>query len=142
MAIKTAFGWKDIDTIFMGNIPTFLQDLNYKAAQAKENGYGRGSKPVRRGRGPETFEISGTFGMEECVIIERAIRAKYGPNVKPYQVAPFDVIVTYDNGEDIVADIVKDFEFTEWNRGGAEGDMFFNGAFGGICSDIQFGVPV
>ena len=142
MAIKTGFGWKDIDVVILGNIPLFITEITYKTTHNKQNGYGRGNKPVRRQRGNKEYEVTMILGMEECVQIERALRVKYGENFDPTDLSPFDIPVSYDNGEEVVVDIIKDFEWTEWGRGASQGDMEINQSVPGICSDIKFGVPL
>lgn len=142
MAIKTGFGWKDIDAVILGNIPIFISELTYKVVHQKQNGYGRGNKPVRRQRGNKEYEVNMVLGMEECVQIELALRAKYGSDFDPTDVSPFDIPVSYDNGEQVVIDLIKDFEWTEWGRGAAQGDMQIDQTVPGIASDIKFSIPV
>lgn len=142
MAIKSAFGWKDIDVVILGNIPLFITEIKYKTTHAKGNGRGHGGNPVRRTRGNKDYEVTMVLGMEECIQIERAVRAKYGAGYDPTDIPPFDIPVTYDNGEEVVVDIIKDFEWTEWGRGAAQGDMEIDQSVPGICGGIDFGVPI
>lgn len=142
MAIKKGFGWKDIDVVILGNIPLFISEITYKVSHEKSNRYGRGGTPVSRNRGNKTYEVTMTIGMEEAVNIERALFTKYGLDFDPTDLAPFDIPVSYDNGENIVIDVIKDFEFTEWGRGATQGDMEINMSVPGICSDIKFGTPI
>ena len=142
MAIKTGFGWKDIDVVILGNIPLFISEITYKVSHQKQNGYGRGNTPVRRQRGNKEYEVTMVLGMEECVSIERALQARYGADFDPTDLAPFDIPVTYDNGEEVVVDIIRDFEWTEWGRGGSQGDMQIDQTVPGVASGISFGVPI
>lgn len=142
MAIKTGYGWKDIDVVILGNIPTFISEITYTTTHEKQNGYGRGNKPVRRQRGNKTYEVNMVLGIEEAIQIEQAIQAQFGVGFDPTDLQPFDIPVTYDNGEEVVTDIIRDFEWTEWGRGAAQGDMEINQTVPGICSEIIFNQPV
>jgi len=142
MAIKTGWGWKDIDVMILGNIPLFIQEITYKATHNKQNGYGRGNKPVRRQRGNKEYEVNIVLGMEDAVNLERSLRVAYGAGFDPTDAAPFNIPIVYDNGDEIVTDVIKDFEFTEWGRGAAQGDMEINQNCPGVASDIVFGVPI
>ncbi|MEH0156254.1 hypothetical protein V6R21_19040 [Limibacter armeniacum] len=126
MAIKRAYGWSDIDTEILGTVPVYIQEISYSKAQEKSNGYGRGSSPNRRGRGNKSVEVSITLGMETVVAIEDYIRGKYGEGYDLLDLEPFDIPVTYDNGERVVQDIIRDFEFTSIGRGAAQGDQFID----------------
>ncbi|WP_420581941.1 hypothetical protein [Reichenbachiella sp.] len=142
MAIKKGFGYKDIDAVILGNVPLFISELTYKVTHEKSNRKGRGERIVSRHRGGKEYEVNMILGMEECVAIERALQTKYGADFDPTDLDPFDIPVVYDNGEQVVADIIKDFEWTEWGRGGSQGDLEINQTVPGICSDIKFSVPV
>lgn len=139
MAIKTAFGWKDIDVVILGNIPLFITEISYEVNHEKRNSGGRGNTPNRRSRGRKTYDnIRLVLGMEECVQIELAIRAKYGAGIDPTDIAAFDIPIIFDNGELQIVDVIKDFEFTRWGRGAQEGDMEINQECPGVCSTIIF----
>ncbi len=142
MAIKTAYGWKDIDVVILGNIPLFITEISYEVNHEKRNSGGRGNKPNRRGRGRKTYDnIRMVLGMEECVQLEAAIQARFGNNVDPTDLAAFDIPIVFDNGESTVVDIIIDFEWTRWGRGAQEGDMEIDQECPGIASDILFNQP-
>lgn len=142
MAIKTGLGWKDIDTVILGNIPLHITEIRYKVTNPKVNRYGRGNKPVARSGGNKEYEVTMVLGIEECIQIERAVIAKYGSDFDPTDLAAFDIPVSYDNGEEVKVDIIKDFQFNEWSGGASQGDAVIDIPTPGIASDIKFGVPI
>jgi hypothetical protein len=143
MAIKTAYGWKDIDVVILGNIPIFITEITYEVNHEKKNGYGNGNSPNRRGRGRKTYDnVRMVLGMEECIQIELAIQNRFGKGFDPTDLKPFDIPIIYDNGDVALQDIIYDFEWTRWGRGAQEGDMEINQECPGICSKIDFNQPL
>ncbi|MDX2304611.1 MAG: hypothetical protein NW226_17515 [Microscillaceae bacterium] len=143
MAIKKAYGWSDIDVVLFGDISVHITNITYEVTREKTNGYGKGASPVRRGRGKKNYEsISMTIAMPEVVQIKEALRAKYGIGFDLTDIIPFDIPIIYDNGEKVVKDVIRDFEWTRDGGGGGEDDQDIVIELPGICSNILFNLPV
>ncbi|WP_299460574.1 hypothetical protein [uncultured Microscilla sp.] len=142
MAQKKSFGWVDVDIMLFNQISIEISKIEYKTSQEKKNGYGRGSKPTRRTRGKKESTLSMSIAMVEVVQIEKAARVKYGEGANLLDIEPFDIPVVYDNGEELVADVIKDVEFTSTGRSISEGDMDAVQDFDCICSDVLYAQPV
>lgn len=142
MACKRGNGWGDIDILFLGNIPLHISELTFGVRQSKSNGYGRGRKPNRRGRGKKEYSVTMTLGYEEVRKIRAAIKAKYGVSADLTDVDPFDIVITYNAGTIISSDIIQCFEWMDDKGGGQEDDELLNYQLEGICSDILFSQPV
>lgn len=141
MATKQSFGWVDVDVMLFGQISIHINKIEYKTTQEKQNGYGRGSSPTRRTRGKKESTVSLSIAMIEVVAMERAVHARHGAGASLLDVEPFDIAISYDNGEQLVADIIKDVEFTSIGRGASQGDMDIIQEFECICSVIEFAQP-
>lgn len=139
---KTSFGWVDVDIMLFNQISIEISKIEYKTTQKKENGYGRGSRPTRRTRGKKESTISISIAMVEVVQIERATIERYGEGASLLDIEPFDIPVVYDNGEQLVADIIKDVEFTSTGRSVSEGDMDVVQDFDCVCSQVLYAQPV
>ena len=142
MATRTSFGWTDIDVMMFDQVSINISKIEYESTQEKKNGHGRGSESTRRSRGKKESTISISIAMIEVVQIERAARAKYGEGADLLDVEPFDIPVVYDNGEELVADVIKDVEFTKIGRGASEGDLDKIQDFECICGKIIYAQPV
>jgi hypothetical protein len=139
MAVKGAFGWNDMDVVLFGSVAVHITQMSYSVTREKANGYGKGSKPVRRSRGKKTYEdVTMSLAMSELLAIRDALKAKYGDGFDLTDVEPFDIAVSYDNGQRVVVDVIKDFEWTKDGGGGSEGDQDIIVELPGICSDILF----
>jgi hypothetical protein len=142
MSIATGFGWKDIDTVILGNIPVFISEITYKVTKNRQNKYGRGDQPVARVSGNKEYECTMTLGIEEMAQIEAAVAAKYGEGYDPTDVEPFDIPVTYDNGKVVKQDVIRGFQWNEWAGGASQGDTTIDKTLPGICAGIDFAVPI
>ena len=143
MAVKNAYGWSDIDVVLFDGISVHITNITYEVTQEKSNGYGRGNKPVRRGRGKKTYDnVAMTIAMPGIIEIKDALKVKYGPGFDLTDIEPFDIPITLDNGSKVVIDVIKDFEFTKDAGGGGEDDQDIQVELTGLCSDILFNIDI
>lgn len=135
MATRTAFGWKDIDAMIAGDMPTEIKEITYKKTVAKQNNYGKGSEPTSRSRGNKEYEGNIIMSMAEVV----ALRKAAGPGKDETDIAPFDIPVTYTNESNgIVIDTIRGVEFLEAVGGGAQNDLEILHEMPIIFSKIDF----
>jgi len=84
-----SYAWAHIGLVLFGRPVEGVTAVSYKKKREKVNNYGRGSKPVSRGRGKEEYEASVTIEMKEAEWIR--MRA----NGSLLDIRPFDVPVVY-----------------------------------------------
>lgn len=133
--IPSAYSWKDITVVLLGNIPIDIKEITYTKRKDKQNNYGKGTKPVSRSRGNEQFELQIRLAMSEVVAIRRAL----GGGQDETDLAPFDIPVTYTNDSgQVVTDTLNDVEFTEAAGGGNQNDLELVHTLPGLCSGIEF----
>lgn len=141
MAIKTGIGFKDMDVVLYGNLPTYFSEFVFKTTHGKTNRKGRGEKVVLRDRTGKDMECTVTLGIEEMFQIEAAVITKYGVGYDPTDAAPIDVPVIYDNGDFASLAVIYDFEWMEWAGGTKQGDEGTQKTLACICSRIEYGLP-
>ena len=131
------YGFADISVVFLGRTVVTLRRIRYKVMRAKENIYGKGKKPIARGRGNETYE--GNIGILHSDL--RALLLSIGGGDNVVSIKPFDVIVNYGPLVGIQStDILKYVEFTEQEIDVKNGDTFTEVDLPIIIGDIQFNV--
>ena len=103
-----SYAWVHIDFPLFGQIVEGIKDISYKKKQEKVNNYGRGKKPVSRGRGKEEYEASITLEMKET----EWLKIKAGGSL--LTIKPFHVPVVFSgDGIQMTTHILKFAEFME-----------------------------
>lgn len=127
------YAWEDVKVLMGGKFVTGIRGCKYKVSQEKENIYAMGNKPVAKGRGNKKYEVSITVLQSE---LEALILAGGGDIT---DIAPFDIVISYvaKRGLPIVVDVIKDFEFTDFEKSWKQGDKFMEVELPGICMDIK-----
>ena len=113
-----AYSASNVTVILYGNAQSGITSINYKAAQAKENNYGLGVKPVSRGYGNETYEASIEMYRDAWQAIIDAAPEKNPLKIPPTQ---FQVIFSGD-GVNYKQDNLEFAEWTEDSLSVASGD--------------------
>lgn len=126
-----AYAWTHIDFPVFGQVMQGITEINYMKKQEKTNNYGRGNKPVSRGRGKIEPEASITVEMKEA----EWLKIKAAGSL--LNVRPFDVPVVF-SGDGIVmtTHILKDVEFTEVGIDTKSGDTVIYVKLPLIISDV------
>jgi hypothetical protein len=114
MATSREFSGKDVQVSMLGK-PVSLTSIKYKASQDKENTYVLGKKtPYAKVVKRKEFEGEMTMPQSEFEALVRSLPA----GNDPLDIAPFDVVVMYidETTGFIVTDVLKDVEFTEYEK--------------------------
>lgn len=112
-----SFNWAQV-RIDLGGIQLYgVTAINYDQEQEKPNQFGVGELPVERGRGARDATADMTISQ-----VDLEIMRDNAPNGQLLDLAAFDVIVSYDNGQRVVTHVLKNCEFTSDGGGGAQGD--------------------
>lgn len=88
-----SYSWSQIDITILGRRLEGVSGINYTSSQEKTNNYGRGNKPISRGKGKKSYSGSITLKEEEIKAIEAAIPA--GKDI--VDIKPFPIIVAFSN---------------------------------------------
>ncbi|MCG8701261.1 MAG: hypothetical protein MI922_24620 [Bacteroidales bacterium] len=132
------YDWSNIDIVMLGRPVTGIRGVKYKTSQEKELIYARGNKPVSIGHGNVSYEGELTLLQSELEALQEAA----GAGNKITDIAAFDVTVAYipKGGSTVVTDIIKNVEFTEYEKGMAQGDKFMEVTMPFVALDIDYNV--
>jgi hypothetical protein len=132
------YGWNDSHVVMLGRPVFGLVSVKYKEAQEKNNIYGKGKKPRRRGRGRVTFdgEIK-ILGSELWALMQ-----SYGNGKSILSIPPFDIVHAFspEEGGLVSTNILKYVEFTEVEVSIKEGDTHIEITLPVIVGDIEWNV--
>ena len=131
---KQEYAWEDFKVFMGGKFVTGLRGCKYKTGQDKEPIYAAGNTPVAMGRGNKKNEVSITVLQSEL----EAIIQSGGGDIT--DIAPFDIVASHiaKRGLPIVTDVIKDFEFTEFEKNWKQGDKFMEVELPGVCMEIKY----
>lgn len=103
-----AHSWVDMDVNILGRTVEGITSISYGSEQEKSNNYGRGSKPVSRGRGKKTYSGSITLSEAEINAIEAAL--PLGKDLM--DIKPFPIVVQFNRGGVFTTHTLLNCEFT------------------------------
>lgn len=106
-----SYSWSQVTINLLGRSIEGVSSIEYETTQEKTNNYGRGVKPVSRGRGKKSYTGSVTLKEEEI----RAIEAALPINKSLVDIAAFPIVVVFNNNGILNTDTLMYCEFT--NRG-------------------------
>jgi hypothetical protein len=116
-----AIGWGNIEIVILGSPLRQVTKLEFKRSQTKDNLYGSGYEPMRRGYGKVEYTGSIELYIEEW---KRIIAAS--PQRNPFLIQPFDITIVYTVKSTNIptgqVDILRYCEFTEDSMSTASGD--------------------
>jgi hypothetical protein len=130
-----AYAWDSITARFGGVVIEGCKGVKFKRKVNKQNNYGRGTKPISRGRGNHEFEASITVEMKEYVRILAAL-----PNGKTgTDIAPSPLLIAWIDEENKMFNVtLEDAEIDEEGLEVAQGDMNIDVELPLIISDIKY----
>jgi hypothetical protein len=114
MANTREYSGKDVQVSMLGR-PVALRSIKYKASQEKQNVYVLGQKdPYTKMVGRKETEGEVVMLQSEFEALVRSLPA----GNDPLDIAPFDIVVLYvdENTGFIITDVLKDVEFTEYEK--------------------------
>lgn len=127
-----AYAWVNITFPLFGKPIEGISAISYKKKQEKVNNYGRGSKPVSRGRGKVEYEGSITIEMKEAEWLKAAA------NGSLLDLKPFDVPVVYSgDGVALTKHTLIGVEFLEAGIETEQGSTGINVTLPLIIGDIK-----
>lgn len=128
------YSFSDVEVRFLNRTIVGFQGVSYKMTQNKVNIYGKGNKPVARGKGNKEYE--GTVKVLQNELEALQIAAGNGSDI--CDILPFDVVVTYEREGMTVTDTLKQCEFTEQAKELNQGDTHMEIELPISIGDIQF----
>lgn len=127
-----SYAWSHIDFPLFGQVVQGISEISYSKKQEKTNNFGKGNKPVSRGRGKIECEGSITIEMKESEWIK--IKAAGSLlNIKPFHVP----VVFSGDGIAMVTHTLQYCEFTEVGLETKAGDTTINIKLPLIMADIK-----
>jgi hypothetical protein len=132
------YSWGDVQVIIMGkSIPVNgIIAFEYGGKQDKTNIFGRGFKPVARGKGKIEYSGSLTILQSEFEAMVRAIIGEKDPLFIP----PSNITVSYaPEGGIVTTDKLFGCEFTEWKKGMKVNDPNMEIVMPMMIGNIQLG---
>jgi len=115
----TMQGWNNITVNLLGRNVEGISAIAYDDTMTKENVKGAGGYPIGRSRGGYEATASITLYKEEVA----AIQAMLPPGKRLQDIAPFDIVVVYENENGVIdTDIIRACEFTNNKRDVKTGD--------------------
>jgi len=103
------YNFSTTSLILFGREVEGIQEFNYTRRRGKNNIIGRGGKVVARTRGNYEYEGSISIHAKEY----RAILASIPEGMSLVDLPPFNLPITFDNGERVYTDMLEYVEFTE-----------------------------
>lgn len=137
MSFSTSeYAFSDVAVRFLGRTIIGFQGVSYKVTQNKVNIYGRGNKPVARGRGNKEYE--GTVKVLQSEL--EALQHAAGGKSDICDIQPFDIEISYQvEGGNATIDTLKRCEFTEQAKELNQGDTHMEIELPITFSDILYG---
>lgn len=127
-----SYAWSHIDFPLFGQVVEGITEISYKKKQEKTNNYGRGNRPVSRGRGKIESEASITVEMKEAEWLKIKSRGSL-LNVKPFHIP----VVFSGDGIIMTTHILQFCEFTEIGIETKSGDTTIYVKLPLIVADIK-----
>lgn len=128
-----SYSWANIVLNLFGRSIEGVSAISYKRKQDKQNNYGRGNKPVSRGRGKVEFEASITLENKEV----EAILALLPPGKSLLDIKPFPIVVSFSgDGVALRTHTLQYCEFTEDGIDSKTGDTMIDRVLPLIVGDI------
>ena len=127
------YEWANVDVVLFGRTVVGIRGVKYKELQEKEALHGRGNKPIAIQKGNKTYE-------GELILMQNEIEAiKLAIGKKSLLDLEFDVTVSYamPDNDVIVTDQLKGCQFTEKEKGMAQGDQFMEITLPIIALDLK-----
>ncbi len=134
---SSEYSWSDIKVTMLGRTVGGLRGVKYKKTQEKEVIYGAGSEPRAIQRGNRTYEGEITLLQSELEALNGA--AGKGKDVTDLRNLNIVIVYSPEQGAPLVTDIIKNVEFTEFEKGMAQNDKFAEIALPFIALGIDFG---
>lgn len=129
-------GWSNVTVNLLGKDLTGITDISYSDTLDWENQYGAGLYPVGQGAGNYEAEASVTMLQEERIQLLQSLPA--GTRIQ--EVAPFDMIVSYEYNNQVYKDIVRNCRFRTNGMEVAQADKTIAFEFELICTHIDYNV--
>lgn len=131
--------WASIRIGMLGRTLEGVTKIMYENPTAKENLYGKGNKPIARGRGNQTPTASITLYGFEIVALQKAAAQLGFADIS--EIDPFDITVTYlaEGSDEPTVDIIRNAEFTTNGREVNQGDTSITRELSLIISHIAWG---
>jgi hypothetical protein len=112
------YEWADI-VLFVGGVEiTTQQAVSYKKSIEKTAIYGKGRQPIAIQRGNASYEGKITLLQSELEAMELAAAVAKTDLLE----LAFDIVATYLRDGVIVADVIRQAQFTEYEKGMSQGD--------------------
>ncbi len=114
-----AYSWSTVIVSFLGNVAIDISSINYSDNMEKEDIYGGGINPVKRGYGNYSAEGSITFSMEELEVLQNI-----APNGRIQEIPSFNITVSYKPTDDtkITTHKLHNVEFLDNGRQVSQND--------------------
>lgn len=131
------YGWSDTKVNLLGRTVEGISSIKYSDNREKQNNWGKGSKPVSRGRGKYEAKCSLSLSMKEVEAIQKALPA--GKHLS--DIPPFDIAVAFDpeDGSNVVVNnTICGVEFTGKSREAKIGDGEIIHEFEMIVAEIKW----
>jgi hypothetical protein len=114
--------WSSLTVVVAGRTLTGIRGISYKKAKEKELLHAAGSKPIGIQHGNITFEGTMTLLKTEFdALLDEARRQ----NIDLLDLTG-DIVVNYKAGSRNRTDRIKNFEFTEYEKGLEQNDKFMS----------------
>ena len=118
-----AYSYSNIAITLAGVQLATATSIEYKETQEKVNQYGLGEEPYGRGRGVKEYSGSLELSLGEAQKLREAVKKmKPESSGSLTDLPPFDIIVSFDNGEKLITHRLLFCEFTEDGVSGSQGD--------------------
>lgn len=129
-------GWNQVQFVLFGRTVEGIQELSYNDEVEKEAVMGAGPMPIGTGSGVYKAECSITLLAEEY----NGLMASLPANTRIQDVPGTDVSVLYLQGDRVVKDMIRNFEFTGATKEVKQGDKFIGMKMGCFCTHIDWNV--
>jgi hypothetical protein len=108
------YAWEDLQVVMLGRPVIGITEVSYKVMREKRNIWGRGNKPVARGRGPKNYEGKIKLLQSELEALQRGL----AKGSDPTDIRPFQVVCAYqiEPGGIVTTDIWEDVEILEFEK--------------------------
>lgn len=129
-------GWSSITIRNFGRNQDGATEIEYSDETKIENNYGRGNMPVGYGEG--NYEPKASLSMYNEAMQEYLQSLPKGKRLQ--DIAPFDITVMYEFGDNVVTDVLRNCKFKNNGRSAKQGDTSMTTKFELHLSHIDWNV--
>ena len=131
-------GWNDITVNLLGRDLEGITEIEYGDESEMNNEYGAGEYPIGRSKGNYSATASITVYEEELKALEKSLPIVGGRRQRMQEIPAFDIAVTYEYGDNIITDVIRNCKFKNTGKVGKQNEGKMTKKLDLLTSHIEY----